>query len=224
LEAYMAEWRDLIATFLGALGMDNTGAAQVSLYGKGSAAGDTALKADNSAALEVSLYGKGTAVGDTALKSANAADALTPTAGLEATAYQLVFNGSSWDRERGNVNVTLLANAARTAAATADVVLYNHRGIVIFIDVTARAGTTTLTPKVSVKDPVSGVYIDVWTAAAPIDTADATFAYLFYPQIAPAATTYTEELDTTLARDVRLTVTPSDTDAVTYSVGACVLV
>jgi len=125
-----------------------------------------------------------------------------------------------------NVDSTVLASAARIATTTStDQVNELNTGLVVFVSVTARAGTTTLTPELHVKDPTSSKYFTAWTAAAAINSGDTIVAYLFYPGvIATANVTFTEEMDMPVSRNWRLKVTHSDTDSITYSVGASYIV
>lgn len=203
---------------------------------------------DDTDKLAVSLYGKTTTAGDTNLQVAPTTFALftapgtvhTPVDGKTNLAvqhndrlgsfYPLLtftqsFNGTTWDRVRTNLEATLLAAAARTATTNSpDQTNYNHRGLILFVDVTARAAATTLTPNLQVKEPVGGNYITIWTAAAAINSADTTVAYLFYPSaLADAAELYTEAVDLTLGRTWRLAMTHSDGNSVTYSVSCSMI-
>lgn len=69
---------------------------------------------------------------------------------LRLASYAHVFNGTDWDRQRGNVNRNLLASAARTAdGASANQTDVNHRGLYIHTDITAISGTSpTLTENI----------------------------------------------------------------------------
>src|SRR5262249_18335382 len=59
-------------------------------------------------------------------------------AGAVALGAPLSFNGSTWDRQRGNVETTLLASASRTATvSSADQTNYNGRGVQVDIDITS---------------------------------------------------------------------------------------
>lgn len=128
-----------------------------------------------------------------------------------------------WDTR--NREVTLLTSAGRitTTNASAQTNFY-HVGLTLFVDITGRAGSTTLTPNIQVQEPVGDNWITIWTAAAAINSSDTTLAYLFYPSgLADAAALYTEAVDMTIARTWRAAVTHSDTDTITYSV-SCSLV
>jgi len=81
--------------------------------------------------------------------------------GLYVQSMGHLFNESGWDRKRGNVELTILASATRTGTTnSADFTNYNHRGVIVFMRITAR--TVGATPQVNLliqaKDPVSGHY------------------------------------------------------------------
>ncbi len=54
------------------------------------------------------------ALGDTDLTSAALADGTTNPTILQTGGYGHRFNGTTWDRDRGNINATLMASAARS--------------------------------------------------------------------------------------------------------------
>lgn len=198
--------------------VDDTDKMAVSLYGKGTAAGDTAVSLVSAAIgqLKATLY---RSTGAEYPAVAPTADAWTSATALAVFNQPGLFNGASFDRSRNNEALTVAASAARTAElVSADQVNYNGRGILLIVNVTARAAATTLTPKFQYKDPVSGEYKLAWTAAAAINTADDTFAYLLYPHTIPAVAVYTEHVDIVLPRTYRIVVTPNDANSVTYSV------
>lgn len=123
-----------------------------------------------------------------------------------------------------NEDKTLLASAARTATVEVGESNNRHRGMILVVNITARAGATTLTPSLQVLDPVSGRAITIWTAAAVIDTGDATIAYLFYPSPnTDAASLYQEAVDLVVPTRWQLTMVPSDANSVTYSVAAMMI-
>jgi len=119
----------------------------------------------------------------------------------------------------------LLASAARIATPTISPQANNsHRGMILVVNVTARGVATTLTPGLQLRDPVSGEYVTIWTAAAAINTANATVAYLFYPSpLADAACLYTEAVDMAIPTQWRAVMTHSDANSITYSVCAMLL-
>lgn len=77
----------------------------------------------------------------------------------------MMFNGATLDRERGNIQGTLLASAARTASTTSPAQTnYNARGVILMLNVTA-AGTSYVQIAVVATDPVSSSGIAIATAA-----------------------------------------------------------
>ena len=137
----------------------------------------------------------------------------------------MLFSGSNYEDEYSNSEITLLASAARTATtATAAQTNTTGRGLILYVDITARAASTTLTPSLQTKDPVGGEWITIWTAAAALNSSNTTVAYSFYPSpSADAANLYTEAVDLLLPRTWRINVVHSDANGVTYSLAACVV-
>ena len=124
-----------------------------------------------------------------------------------------------------NEERVILASAARIATPTCPgMANTRHRGMILVVNVTARAVATTLTPALQLLDPVSGEAVTIWTAAAAINSANATFTYLFYPSpLADAACLYTEALDMVIPTRWQAVVTHSDVNSVTYSVCAMMI-
>lgn len=130
------------------------------------------------------------------------------------------FNGSTWDRQRNNEEVTLLASAARTAQTdSTDQTNFNAKGIMIILDITIDAVSVGLTPSILMKDPVSGKDVIIWTAAAAA-TAVGTDIYLIYPGVLAADFNGTEAVSIALPRTWVLRIAVADADEATYSVGA----
>lgn len=78
-------------------------------------------------------------------------------------------------------NVTLAASAARTAAfQSADQVNYRHRGLLLFMNITAASGTGGLKPSLLLKDQLSGVYFLLWQNGT-FQTGTGFFTWAFYP-------------------------------------------
>lgn len=146
----------------------------------------------------------------------NSADALV------VGGYTYIFNGVQWERERANIEQTILASAARTAQAdSADLINRNGRAQLLIVDWTVETDTVTLTPTLQYKDPVSGDYVTFWTAAAPL-TDIGTYSYLFQP--GGAAGSYTEAVNLRVPRTWRVRMLVGDTDEATYSVAGVDLV
>jgi hypothetical protein len=114
-----------------------------------------------------------------------------------------IFNGSSWDRERGNLSSTPLATQAGSNATrnSADLTNYNGRGIALHVKVANLAGAPTFTPRIQWKDN-SGNYNTIWTASAAL-SANGDKMYLLYPGAADAAA-WTEQKQTVLPRTFRV--------------------
>lgn len=204
----------------GLVQLDDTDKLAVSLYGKGSAEGDTVLDTSGLAGgncLEVDVLG----IGGVQISAPPQGDnkAVSYTQAVIALGYR--YNGSTFDRMRNNALELIAASAARTAVLTgADMVNFNARGLLVVVNVTARAAASTLQVEMQLKDPISGEYKQIWTAAGAINTADDTITFLFYPTVAGGADLYTETVDMVLPKYLRFVVTPNDANSVTYSVSA----
>jgi hypothetical protein len=83
----------------------------------------------------------------------------------------------------------LFASAARIATVNgSDVNNWRHRGIRLWLDITAVSGTTpTLDVKLQGKDRISGVYVDIPSAAFAQKTANGSDDLLVYPGVAETA-------------------------------------
>lgn len=119
-------------------------------------------------------------------KRAAYSDALATT-GIEASGLVL-WNGNSFDRQRGNVDgISLLGSGAVTANNnSADQVNYNGRGIKLFLSTGAQGtGASTITVTLQGKDPVSGAYYTILQSAAL--AANAFTVLSVYPGLATTA-------------------------------------
>jgi hypothetical protein len=146
------------------------------------------------------------------------ANAANTTSALVMNQEQ-IFNGTTWDRKRGNTEVTLLASGARTTTQTgADQTNYNAKGIVVVLDMTT-VGTGSVTLEIQAKDPVSGKYYAVLTGAAV--TTNSTNVYKVHPGLTAAANAVANDM---LPRTYRVVVTANNANSATYSVGAMLIV
>lgn len=150
--------------------------------------------------------------------------AANPTAPLNGAANQ-VYNGATWDRQRGNTEGTLLASAARTAT-TVSAVQTNHnaRGVFVGVDVTA-VGTGTLTLQLRAIDIVSGLNYNV--ASMTSLTTSGRYGLLVYPGVAVAAlggTTSVQAISAAIPRTWVVVVTHSDGSSWTYSLSYSLIV
>jgi len=123
--------------------------------------------------------------------------------------------------------ITILSSAPRTATTnSADYVnlgeISNIRGAYITLDVTGAADTPTITLSIKAKDYVSGAYESVLVAATGVTTTG-THTYLIYPGIGAAANDVTQIQSYPLPMQWRVTVEHTDTDPITYSVGALLI-
>ncbi len=151
--------------------------------------------------------------------SAALADAAANPTVIGVGASGLDFNGSTWDRRRGNTDITVLASAARTASVnSADLTNYNARGLHLVIDVTAVTATPSITVTIQGKDALSGQYYTVLASAAI--TAVGTTVLRVYPGLTAAANAVANDI---LPRTWRVSVTNADADSITYSIGASVI-
>ena len=126
----------------------------------------------------------------------------------------VTYNGATDDRARGNLDVTLLASAARTTTQTsADITNYNGRGIKVWLDMTV-VGTGSVTLTINGKDPASGKYILLLSGVAVVT--NITSVYTIYPG-APA--TNNVSANDILPRTFQIVVTANNANSATYSVG-----
>jgi len=133
-------------------------------------------------------------------------------------AQPLIYNGVNWDRPRNNVDVTLLASAARTTTQTsADIVAYNCQAIILTLDVTATGGTISLTPTINYKDPASGKYIQL--LAGTTVAATGTTTYVIDPRLVSGTPPWTKTVPSALGRIFQVVITVGNANSQTYSVG-----
>ena len=138
--------------------------------------------------------------------------------GLLTRTFAQRYNESTWDRERGNTEITLLASAARTATlSSADQTNYNARGIIITIDVTSITDTPSITLAIQHRDSIGGNYETLFLTTTAI-TATGVQPFIVYPGVAAADEDVVEVVGYPLGRTWRITVTHADADSITYSV------
>jgi hypothetical protein len=139
--------------------------------------------------------------------------------GLATGAIGLATNGTSLDRTRHNIDVTLLASASRTTTQTsADITTYNLRGINVILDMT-NVGTGSVTVSIDGKDPASGKYYNLLTGAA-IGT-NSTNVYKIGDGLTAVANAVANDR---LPRIIRIVVTANNANPATYSAGYSLLV
>lgn len=173
---------------------------------------------DSSGYVRMVATGPGTANGVEV--QATTADGRGGQFSLNVMSFPYLYNGSTFDRQRPNVNETILASAARTATNnTSDLTNYNARGLHLVINVSAVTATPSVTFTIQGKDEVSGSYYTVLASAAITGTG--TTVLKVYPGLTAAANTVANDV---LPRTWRLLATHADADSITYSVGASLIV
>lgn len=147
-------------------------------------------------------------------------DALDPTtqAAIFANNFPMLYNGSTFDRQRANIEQTILTSAARTANTTSsDFTNYNGVGLHLIIDVTSITDTPSIVPTIQGKDPVSNNYYDVLVGAAITSTG--TNVLKVAPGIVASPNAAARDF---LPRTWHVSIAHDDTDSITYSVGAVI--
>lgn len=100
----------------------------------------------------------------------HSSDGQTPgsVAGIMTGDISLLFNGTSLDRRRGNLDTSLVTLSGTSASGnTADQTNYNGRGLQLGVNITAISGTSpTLQVTVQGKDVASGVYYTLLQSAS----------------------------------------------------------
>lgn len=99
---------------------------------------------------------------------------------LHVKAVNQLFNGSTWDRQRGNEEFNPITSGSRTAT-TVSALQTNHnaRGILIWIDVTVVPGVDTVQLTVEARMPSNGLFTLLFRETA--SAASGPRSYLIYP-------------------------------------------
>jgi hypothetical protein len=123
----------------------------------------------------------------------------------------------------GNVDITVLASAARTTTtASAEFANYSGRGGIFVLDLTAFVTAASLTLNVQGKDVTSGKYYNILTATTV--TATGTFVYEIFPgSSAAAGAGVTARQASVLPAVFRANITHGNANSHTYSVGVSLL-
>jgi len=171
-----------------------TGSATVTLRTTAGAAAMVAL--DNSlptgANVIGAVTGSGTFTVDTELMAAaNILDGLAASTTSRVGTDSLLFNGTTWDRARANLNTTTGDTGAKTVTGNgATQVNYNASGAYILINMGVVTGTTpTLDAKVQVSMDTGTTWVDLPGAAFVQFTATGTKMLAIYPGVTVAANT-----------------------------------
>lgn len=131
----------------------------------------------------------------------------------------------TWDRGRGIWQSTVLASAARTGDTTsATQTAYNHKGIVLFLNVSAvgaPAGQID-TLNIQAEDPGSGNWFTMYAFTALAINSTGQRAFLIYPGAASPASWTQAPIQGVIPRQWRINVDHANqTDSITYSVMIC---
>lgn len=155
-----------------------------------------------------------------------ASQSIDGSAGLgEIAVAKMLYNGSTWDRERGNTEpAEALASATRTATVTT-VTMTNHggRGILVMLNITAASGTGGLRMRVLARDGGGASYILAEQDVADF-TATGQFAMELYPgassapDAAAASGWVVERKAGSVPRSFAMQIRHGDASSYTYSV------
>jgi hypothetical protein len=148
--------------------------------------------------------------------SAQGDGGFTTGVGLPTVGNRL-YNGTNFDREYGNMSGVLLASAARTTTtSSASQTNYNHRGVIVHLDVTS-AGTGTLQVQINGTSGIGAFVLALGTASAGSNL------LIAYPGVIDADTSY-DAKSVVLTRVWTVTINKSDASSWTYSVGYALIV
>jgi hypothetical protein len=147
------------------------------------------------------------------------ADAAANPSVSKIGAYGHTFNGTTWDRLRGNVDTAALITAAgaTTTQATADQTNYNGRCVKVVLDMTT-VGTGSVTPTIQGKDAASGKYYTLLAGAAVVT--NVTNVYTVCPGVTATANVSASDV---LPRTWRVNVVANNANPTTYTLGASVI-
>lgn len=155
----------------------------------------------------------------------NAKSMTDADAGLQHRAVATaLWNGSSFDRERSNMEGTLLASAARTAT-TSSPSQKNYAGdaLMVFLNVSVASGTGGLTTRLRWYDPVSGSQSTLHSDPAAV-TATGNFIYAYgLGCTGPIGLSLKAVYSIPVPRTFDVTIVHGDASSYTYSVGYALL-
>jgi hypothetical protein len=136
--------------------------------------------------------------------AAASADALANPTVTKIDATGLLFNGTTWDRARNNLNVLVEASSAKVATGNGSTQTnFNARGMFVWINVTAASGTPSMTVRIqwSPDGGTNWVDLDTTNAQTAAITGVSASVLRVYPGI---ATTANASLNAPLPRTWRL--------------------
>ena len=159
-------------------------------------------------------------IGDQEIDAAHPMPVSAPVPLLVVIPNPLPVQETSPVAVRSNTEVTLLASAARTVVTSSDdQINTNNSGLILIVDITVDPAAASITPTLEIRDPISGNYFTVWTAAVALAAVGMT-AYLFDIGGVGLAGSFTEAVNIRLTRTWRFTMTVANANSITYSVSA----
>lgn len=153
----------------------------------------------------------------------------TPTTAVDGDANAVVtyrvlarahgFNGTTWDRLRDNEEVTLLASAARSASnEAASRTLYNRKGLILWLRITAVPGVDTVQLAVQFWNNAESEWVTHLSDAATASTGNRVI--VVYPGVTATTGIITAFSNSPMPRRYRGIVTHVGAGSFTYSMFA----
>lgn len=157
--------------------------------------------------------------GDTA--AAASADALANPTIKQIGADLMNFNGTTWDRQRGNANVTMGDTGAKTASfAGATQTNFNARGAKILVLLSTVTGTTpTLTAQLQVSPDGGTTWLNYGPASTAVTATGNTILFDVYPTNETVAGATPAALTTGATQTVQINGVLPRTWRLNYTIG-----
>lgn len=136
-----------------------------------------------------------------------------------------LYDGSTWEHRRGNVNLTLQSSSQTSSSFdSGNQTNHNHTSATVFFDLTSTGGTTPSVDKVAIQavDPVSGKANDL-VADTSIGSTTGLYVLQVGPGVADAGTNLQAVDDVLLPRTWKFIAnvdTADGDETYTFSVGA----
>lgn len=132
-----------------------------------------------------------------------------------------LFNGTTLDQPRGNMDGITLINASSVTTYQGSPLQtnYNGRGVIIVFDMIDASASPSVTLNIAGDEPVTGTGWNI-LVGNPI-TANGTYIYKVYPGLIPVANAVANDI---LPRTWGVGVTPNNANAASYEVCAIVMV
>jgi hypothetical protein len=147
-----------------------------------------------------------------------AADGFSNPTALEVLGFGLHYNGTTWDKARGNTSTVVFASASRTTTGNEDLTNYDARGVMVHFNVTAVPGSDTVQMLIRAKFQSNSISDTLLTASTIVSVQRDT--YIIYPGVAAASEGVTKVSGFPLPRHYDIAVVHSGSGSFTYSVDA----